>query len=321
MKFISPYLTAPYDQIGLLPSRRKEDYAYRAYDDESIARLRLIITLRKLRVSLKQIKEIIKDDGAVRAVEIFRQNISGLQEEIGALETIKGILEKLVRDLQQRLGAEIRFSLPDNAAVLEAVDSLALSRISFKEERLMEDLNKANDRLSGLTDVRIVYLPPAAVAASHCVGDEPEFHAGQALDRFVLDSGLCRRKPDLRHYGFNHPNPVDETGFHGYEMWVTIPEDMDVPEPLEKKHFPGGLYAAHMIQMGNFHEWDWFFRWIMNSGQYEFAGDMADGEHMHGLLEEHLNYIHHVQSGRSESEEMQLDLLIPIREKKKDVDG
>jgi len=41
-------------------------------------------------------------------------------------------------------------------------------------------------------------------------------------------------------------------------MWVTIPEEMDVPEPIVKKRFEGGLYAAHMIPFGAFEEWAGF---------------------------------------------------------------
>lgn len=73
----------------------------------------------------------------------------------------------------------------------------------------MEDLNKAKERLSKLTDVNC-YLPPATVVASHFIGKDPEEHSSQPLDEFVRNSGLCKEKLDLRHYGFNHPNPSQE---------------------------------------------------------------------------------------------------------------
>lgn len=179
----------------------------------------------------------------------------------------------------------------------------------------MDDLKKAEESLSKLTDVRIIYLPPATVAAAHHIGDEPESHAYAIIDRFVRETGLCKIKPDFRHYGFNHPNPVDETGYHGYEVWVTVPDDMEIRYPLVKKHFSGGLYAAHMIQMGNFNEWEWLFDWVSKSNKYEFSGSMQDQEHMCGLLEEHLNYMSHVHLESTEPEDLQLDLLLPIREK------
>ena len=87
-------------------------------------------------------------------------------------------------------------------------------------------------------------------------GDDPEMRVHKAVDAFVRESNLTAIKPDLRQYGFNSPNPVDETGSHGYEVWVTIPDGFSVPEPLIKKHFEGGLYAAHMIPFGAFFDAD-----------------------------------------------------------------
>ena len=173
--------------------------------------------------------------------------------------------------------------------------------------------------MSKLTDkdVRIVYLPPATVAASHYIGEEPENHVAKIINKFVLENDLPNVKPDLRHYGFNAPDP-DETGAHGYEMWVTIPDDMEVPAPLEKKHFPGGLYGAHMIPMGAFEEWQWLADWVEKGSKlYAYRADTSRGyDNMNGLLEEQLNYRNRVW--RLEDgifDDMQLDLLMPIKEK------
>lgn len=55
---ISSRMLRYYEQIGLIESQRVEDYVYRVYDEEAIRRLRRIIILRKLRVPVKQIREI-----------------------------------------------------------------------------------------------------------------------------------------------------------------------------------------------------------------------------------------------------------------------
>lgn len=180
----------------------------------------------------------------------------------------------------------------------------------------MEALEKADSRLAKLSDrdVRIVYLPPATVASYQYEGEDPEYHVGQVVIRFVRESGLAETYPALRQFGFNCPNPVDESGRHGYEMWVTIPDNMEVPEPLVKKSFPGGQFAAHMIPMGAFEEWGWLDEWVKNNGRYEYRGD-GDYRNMFGSLEEHLDFIHHVRQDNPEPEGMQLDLLIPVREK------
>jgi DNA-binding transcriptional MerR regulator len=312
---ISTRMLRYYEQLGLIKSFRREGYAYRVYNDNALIRLRQIILLRKLRIPIKQISIVLQKPKAVTAIEIFRQNILELDEEITALSTIRSILNRFVDELQKAADLELHSLLTQDASILDAVQALSPVSINFKEDQTMNDLKKAEESLSKLTDVRILCLPPAMVAAAHHIGDEPESHAYSMIDRFVQDSGLCGIKPDLRHFGFNHPNPSDETGFHGYEVWVTIPEEMEVPPPLVKKRFAGGLYAAHMIQMGNFNEWEWLFHWVSQSEKYEFAGDMEDQEHMCGLLDEHLNYVSHARLGNTEPEDMQIDLLMPVREK------
>lgn len=181
----------------------------------------------------------------------------------------------------------------------------------------MDQLKKAEESLSKLSDVRIVYLPPATVAAAHYIGDDPEDHVTRMIETFIRETSLFKVKPDARQYGFNHPNP-DETGYHGYEMWVTIPEDMEVSPALAKKRFPGGMYAAHMIAMGSFNEWDWLYDWVAKSRKYEFAGDVKDRDHMWGCLEEHLNVVGHLTGlDNIAPEDLQLDLLIPVKERVK----
>ena len=145
-----------HEQIGLIQSTMKEDYSYRTYNEATLLRLKQIIVLRKLRIPLKSITEILLTENTALAYE----------------------------------------------------------------------------------------------------GDDPEMHVHKAVDAFVRESNLTAIKPDLRQYGFNSPNPVDETGYHGYEVWVTIPDVFSLPEPLVKKHFEGGLYAAHMIPFGAFFDAD-----------------------------------------------------------------
>lgn len=312
---ISTRMLRYYEKAGLVNSSRREGYAYRIYDDHAVSRIKQILILRKLRIPVREIEIILNNTDAVAAIEIFRQNIDDLDAEITALATIRDILNHFVEELCETTELPLTNVFPQDDTLLATIESLDLININSKEKRSVNKLKKANERLSQISDVRIIYLPPATVAASHYIGDDPELNANSLIDNFVKASALDKMKPDLRRYGFNHPNPVDETGYHGYEAWVTIPEDMEVPQPLEKKLFCGGLYAAHMISFGNFNEWDAFLEWIMKNEKYEFAGDLQDQEHMCGLLEEHLNFYSHIEQPDRDLEYLQLDLLLPIREK------
>jgi hypothetical protein len=88
-----------------------------------------------------------------------------------------------------------------------------------------------------------------------------------------------------------------------------------VPEPLVKKQFAGGLYAAYAIPLGAFEEWEWFANWVFNHTKYEYRGDGRE-DNMFDWLEEQLNYVNRLNLPfDGDDQGMQLDLLIPIREK------
>ncbi|MGF7048110.1 DNA-binding transcriptional MerR regulator/DNA gyrase inhibitor GyrI [Paenibacillus sp. DS2015] len=306
-----------YEQLGLLQSVKKAGYAYRTYDNDSLSRLKEIIILRKLRIPLKDIQLILQTEETTIALEVFQAKINELSDEITALSTIKSILAEFITHLKENVEVNINPRLLADEPLLMLMDTLSISKNNLKEETHVNDLIHTNESLSKLTNVRIIYLPPATVASIHFHCDEPEAHANEVMNKFVREYNLCEIKQDLRHYGFNNPNPSSDTPAgspdHGYEVWVTIPEDVVVPEPLTKKYFAGGLYAAHMIKMGDFHEWQWLCDWAQISEEYE--PNWGEPECMDGLLEEHLNYINHVNLPNTEPVGMQLDLLIPIKPK------
>lgn len=311
---VSTRMLRYYEQVGLLKSFRTEGYSYRVYDDEACMRLKHIIILRKLRIPLKQIKTLFNDSDTLKAIEMFRQNISEIDTQINSLYTIRKILKRFVDDLSSKTGVSLRLDLLNDDNFLSGLISSS-SQKDEKEKDIMDELQNADKHLKKL-NVRIVYLPPSTVASYQFEGDDPEDKVHTVINNFVKKNNLTKIKPDLRHYGFNAPNPVDESGRHGYEMWVTIPDDFEVEQPLQKKHFAGGLYAAHMIEMGAFEEWNWLFEWVSKNEKYE--ADFKGGhEIMYGLLEEQLNYINrlNVPVGSGTNEGMQLDLLFPIKEK------
>lgn len=307
-----------WENLGIIKSSRAEN-DYRYYDEENQQKIRQILVLRKLRLPLKQVVMVLESDNTSEIIDTLQQNLSEVEDEITALSTIRSILDSFISKLNENMMIDLKVNLLDDSTILEITDSLTVVRPVLKDEKTSEDLAKADEKLNKLTDkdVRVVYLPPATVASYQYVGDEPEMHCHQVMDKFVLETGLIEIKPDTRHFGFNAPNPVDETGYHGYEVWVTIPDDMEVPAPIIKKRFEGGQYAAHMIPFGNFEEWGRLSEWVQNNPRFEGNSGAKGYECMWGLLEEHLNFINHVTLPETEPEGMQLDLLHPIKERTK----
>lgn len=308
-----------YEEIGLIESVKKDDYAYRTYDEATVTRLQQILILRKLRIPLKQISLILKSKDVTEIIEAFRQNLAQVDDEITALSTIRDIINSFILRLKEGIKQDITLNLLDDSALLEAVDELTVqtnsirdARGTLKDEKTATDLEQASEKLNKLTDrdVRIVYLPPSTVATIHIISEQPETDTGDVLFAFIKDNDIPKRYPEFRHFGFNHD--VDDK--HGYERWITISDTMDVPAPFVKTNFSGGLYAALMTPMGMFDEWNRLHEWAANHSKYEIAwGNPAC---MYGLLEEHLNaWNHYTWSHEQSDREMQLDLLLPIQHK------
>ena len=289
-----------YEEIGLIQSTRNGDNAYRFYDEAVIKKIYSIIFLRKLRISMKQIKEILDNQNAAATVEILERNISELEEGITSLSVIKSILTRFAEELRAKTDMLLQLDLLSDT--LSIADSLSLSKNyinSVKENFTMENLNKAHETLSKLkdSDVRVIYVPPMTVAAAHL---------GYTDDKFAQE--VLKSKPDVRGFAvfncsmedlkFNDTDPA--------EGWASIPDDMEVPAPLTKKTFEGGLYAAYSGSE-SLDGWHSLAEWVNESEKYE----LADGR---PLLDECLNYYNFAKGGfKKEKGELQGDLLLPIK--------
>lgn len=316
---VSARMLRHYEKLGLMGSERQEGYAYRVYRPEDIQRLRLILVLRKLRLSLKEIGEVLDDPGPAAAIRVFEKNLAQMDEEIRSLHAVRSVIGEFSNALKQRSALPAGETILHDGQLLALADALSPSSTLIQEERKsrMEELKQIEQGSRAMKDIRIVYLPESDVAAAHATGDDPEDRAGRMIAEFARETKLWEKHPGLRLYGFNHPSPTDETGRHGYEFWITVPDGMEVPAPLEKKHFAGGTYAAHMIQMGNFEEWEPFYESVEKSDGYAYAGS-GSPEDMFGNLEEHLNYHDHIrETTDGEPQTQQLDLLIPVTRKAK----
>ncbi|HBL84690.1 MAG: hypothetical protein A2Y17_11190 [Clostridiales bacterium GWF2_38_85] len=310
-----------YEQIGLLKSSKKDDYAYRTYDDAAILRLQQIVVLRKLRIPLKQIITILESENSSEIIETLRLNLNEIDDEITALSTIRAILNTFINRLNENTQLDIKLSLIDDITILDVVDSLTVTKIAFKEEKSMEDLNNANEKLNKLeeNDIRIIYLPPSTIASVHYIGQDCEMHSHMMLEEFIRKNELIDRKPDLRFFGFN--NPIQTSNFGspsvGYEVWVTIPDDMEVIAPIRKIKFNGGLYAAHCIHHFEFEHWGLLGKWVSENKIYESDWGTKRCtpcmENQEWAFEETLNFYNRFLKNDPGSH--QLDLLFPIKNK------
>ncbi len=168
-----------------------------------------------------------------------------------------------------------------------------------------------NPSYNTIGEVRIVSLPKMFIASYRAISITPEADAGRAMDKLIKEYDL-KNKPGFRRFGFNNPDPEPNKAEYGYEMWVSIPEDLEVPEPYVKKEFSGGLYASIPTYLNSIGErWGQLFEWLKNSEKVEV--DWRP-ESMRHLLEEPLDHSTN-SSGDLDEENFQLDLLVPVNRK------
>lgn len=320
MHGISARMLRYYEQVGLISSTRNEGNAYRLYDESALKRVQQIIILRKLQIPVKQICVIMNSPDAVKAIDIFKQNLNELDSEITALSTIKSILDDFVKRLEELADLQLNLDFLQDGSVLKLTRSLSLIQRNVKDGVTMNQLDKAADALNKLRDVRIIYLPPMSVASVFCVGDDSRERAWRAANEFVRAYKLLLIKPDLRVFRIEHANATGQS--FGDEIWVSIPDEMPLPSPFVKKRFLGGQYAAHLLGEDGFLTYLGLQDWINENEQYQYDYDgnllrldppMPEIDSFGGVNldpEEILNY---PAIFEEPDREIQYDVLFPIR--------
>lgn len=307
-----------YEKLSLIESVKSDTYAYRQYDQETLQRIQQILILRKLRVSLKDIKTILDQPNTKKIITIFQENIDHINLEIEAYTRIRSTLEQFINTINQNSLITIKDDLLDDTTLMESIKYL--STVHFKEGITMHKINEASQQITKLTDVRIIHIPPMIVASSHYSGENCEEKAEKQLQLWMEENQVLQKKSDIRHFGFNNPAFQPDQP-PGYEIWITIPSDMEVSKPLVRKEFHGGLYAAHAITFGQFDHWELLQQWLIENELYTLDFDpsrVSPGSPTSDCaLEEHLNFINNIQNPNFTTENLQLDLLVPIKEKLK----
>jgi DNA-binding transcriptional MerR regulator len=139
---ISTRMLRYYEEIGLINSLRKDDYAYRVYDNATLSRLQQIIVLRKLRIPVKHIGAILENPHTSEAMDIFMKNIRETEAEINALSKIRDILVQLMGELGQSSNSLMDSGFLTDSSALSIAKTLSLSKNLIKESATMERKNE-----------------------------------------------------------------------------------------------------------------------------------------------------------------------------------
>ncbi|MBE5779367.1 MAG: helix-turn-helix domain-containing protein [Clostridiales bacterium] len=154
-------------------------------------------------------------------------------------------------------------------------------------------------------DIKVIReLPPMQVACFTYYGHQPEDHAFESLKAWAAEHDLALHREGYRVFGYNHPDPenVDSDETYGYEVCLTIPDELyntlpDVPadfvrgtyDGVKRRVLPGGKYAVMSVKReeeGDIGQeimkaWKRFIIWLDES-KYTLGGGQ--------YLEEHLDF-------------------------------
>jgi len=286
-----------WEESGILSSVRMEN-GYRFYDDENSTRIRQIVLLRRLKMPIADIEKVFTAGNVGMAIDALTEHLENLKLEAALSNAISVLIEKLINHIQAE---------KDLAQVFSYLEMQELSTFFKHDEALQILLSERKHIMSAnqLQNVRIVRLPPMTVASYRAESETPEKDCLEVMNKFVLKNSL-HKTGGFRHFGFNNPSPSENDPIYGYEIWVTIPENLDVPKPLDKKEFGGGLYASITTKLGEIGErWQQLYHWATNSDKYDFDSNLQ-------WLEECIDFETFILGDVSIQ---QLDLLAPIKPK------
>ena len=294
-----------WEEEGILSSVRMEN-GYRYYDEANIARIKKIIMFRKLRLPIQDIQSIFLSNEISYVVSTMQKHLEETMDEAEELEALSVVIENLIYAIKSQKNLEnvlMSIDLYDSPSTGKLKDALRIM-LSERDNTMSE-----NSSYSKLGDVRIVNLPKMVFASYRAESTTPEDDCWKVVNKFIEENSLCD-KNGFRQFGFNNPDPSEGNPVYGYEMWVVIPEDLQLPIQFTRKEFNGGLFAAVPAYLTNIGErWGQLWDWVNNSNKYEIDWDLEKDRRW---FEECIDYIHFSAVSTKENEK-QLDLLAPIK--------
>ena len=153
-------------------------------------------------------------------------------------------------------------------------------------------------------EVRILTLEPMRVASVYAFGQNPEIAAWEKLMAWVKSRGMDEQLAEHRIFGFNNPNPSPGSPNYGYELWISVGDEVEPEGEVRILGFEGGMYAVTRCEVGEDPQtlipetWKRLVEWLVDS-KYKHAS--------HQWLEEFVG-------ANVSLDDLVLDLHAPIAE-------
>ena len=147
-----------YEDMGLIESTRSDDYAYRLYDEAAIRRLEQILILRRLNISIKDIKNIFSTAGSEVVLDVLEKKVSHIDEEVSLLYELKSIVQEFIRQIRKldfESEADIKLLYEKAKDIELQIAGTDYSGNSATTDRFFEVTEKLNSKVPDIMIVRI----------------------------------------------------------------------------------------------------------------------------------------------------------------------
>ena len=242
-----------YEDMGLIQSTRIDDYAYRCYDSQAVARLEQILILRKLDISIKNIVRIFASGGADILLEVLHKRVDDIDDQIVLLDDLKRFILDFIDSAE-------KYDF-DNQGDIKRLYEQAHTMEERFDRASTEKALEISKKLEKAPVVSVVELP--AIPMARCNDKE--------LDTFMSWwQGLEKQYKPLHSGNLNWFNVFTEQVAGLY----ALPYGFDGECPYEVFDFPGGLYAV-----ATFLDDPYPYAFESNTGYlYKWVGESEDYE-------------------------------------------
>ncbi len=229
-----------YEDMGLIASTRSDEYAYRMYDEAAVKRLEQILILRKLNISIKDIQRIFDAPDFAVVLDVLRNKVSGIDEEVSLLHELKLIVLDFIEQIKKAdfaKDADVKLLYAKAQEIEGQLVTVDYNGNPSNVNRLLEITEQLDKKVP---DVMIIRIPKFVALTSPYQSFGGLFKEDSLLfwmskhrsleKNVIFDSAdfLCRRNDGTFRWLYSVHEQVKE---------------MD-SLPYEVIEFQGGLYAS-----------------------------------------------------------------------------
>jgi len=187
-----------WESAGILKSTRA-DNDYRYYDEENLTKIRQIVLLRKLRLSIPSIQEIFTTSELSKVIAVFTNHLDETKKETGQLNALGIILQQLLNMLKDRKNIESVYNYLDTTHSTETEELKAALKTVLSESKKEITVEKLPEIAVDMTGVNLTLelmseneIPEVTKIITQCYSNT------ENMDKLLCDNW------DFR--GFNMPN-------------------------------------------------------------------------------------------------------------------